>query len=152
MSNELYHWGILGMKWGQRRYRNSDGTLTSAGKKRYNRKLVKEVKRSEMDRKRDIHQIDPTKLDDETLQKYTNRLNMENNWLTAVENYDKHNPNAMAYARNIVDRYGSAVVNSMVNASATSSAKVITNAITKGAKTAAAVTPVFMEYTKNRMK
>lgn len=29
-----YH-GILGMKWGIRRYQNKDGTLTAAGKKRY---------------------------------------------------------------------------------------------------------------------
>lgn len=35
VSNELYHHGILGMKWGVRRYQNSDGTLTEAGKKRY---------------------------------------------------------------------------------------------------------------------
>lgn len=34
--NELYHWGIKGMKWGQRRYQNKDGSLTAAGKKRYN--------------------------------------------------------------------------------------------------------------------
>lgn len=34
-SNELYHHGILGQKWGIRRYRNPDGTLTTAGKKRY---------------------------------------------------------------------------------------------------------------------
>lgn len=32
---ELYHHGILGMKWGIRRYQKEDGTLTSAGKKRY---------------------------------------------------------------------------------------------------------------------
>lgn len=31
----LAHHGILGMKWGVRRYQNSDGTLTAAGKKRY---------------------------------------------------------------------------------------------------------------------
>lgn len=33
-ENELYHWGIKGMKWGVRRYQNEDGTLTEAGKKR----------------------------------------------------------------------------------------------------------------------
>ena len=32
--NELYHHGVKGMKWGVRRYRNEDGTLTPAGKKR----------------------------------------------------------------------------------------------------------------------
>ena len=39
MNNELYHHGILGQRWGVRRYQNKDGTLTSAGKGRYkNRK------------------------------------------------------------------------------------------------------------------
>lgn len=31
----LAHHGIKGMKWGIRRFRNEDGTLTEAGKKRY---------------------------------------------------------------------------------------------------------------------
>jgi hypothetical protein len=34
-ENELLHYGVLGMKWGIRRYENKDGTLTPAGKKHY---------------------------------------------------------------------------------------------------------------------
>lgn len=36
MSGEsLEHHGVLGMKWGTRRYRNADGSYTEKGKKRY---------------------------------------------------------------------------------------------------------------------
>ena len=34
-EEDLYHWGIKGMRWGVRRYQNADGSLTTAGCKRY---------------------------------------------------------------------------------------------------------------------
>ncbi|MBR5862154.1 MAG: hypothetical protein IKZ08_02380 [Bacteroidales bacterium] len=36
MEYELYHYGIKNMKWGIRRYQNPDGSLTPAGRARYN--------------------------------------------------------------------------------------------------------------------
>ncbi len=35
MKSYLYHHGILGQRWGVRRFENEDGTLTAAGRKRY---------------------------------------------------------------------------------------------------------------------
>lgn len=39
-DNYLSHHGILGQRWGVRRYQNPDGTLTEAGKKRYVKDVV----------------------------------------------------------------------------------------------------------------
>lgn len=45
-SDELYHHGIKGQKWGIRRYQNLDGTLTEEGKKKYGSRIqdVKPIK------------------------------------------------------------------------------------------------------------
>lgn len=60
-EQELQHHGILGMKWGIRRFQNRDGTLTAAGKKRAangdsdapKKKSVKELSDAELKSRND---------------------------------------------------------------------------------------------------
>lgn len=64
-TDELYHWGVLGMKWGVRRYQNKDGTLTNAGKKRRKRTYSDEAK----------------EMSDQELRAKINRMNLEKRYM-----------------------------------------------------------------------
>lgn len=46
-EDSLAHHGILGQKWGIRRYQNYDGSYTQAGMKRYNKSLEEYNKKDE---------------------------------------------------------------------------------------------------------
>lgn len=37
-NSDLQHYGVLGMKWGVRRYQNADGSLTTEGRRRYTKR------------------------------------------------------------------------------------------------------------------
>lgn len=59
-SSYIKHHGILGQKWGVRRYQNNDGSLTEEGKKRYSKKV--------------------SEMSNEELRKNVDRLRLENEY------------------------------------------------------------------------
>lgn len=77
-SDDLYleHHGVLGQKWGVRRYQNKDGSLTNAGKKRQK----SDASEAHPDYTRAHSKKSVKNMSDSELQKVNNRLNMERNY------------------------------------------------------------------------
>lgn len=96
-NNYLEHHGILGMKWGIRRYRNKDGTLTNAGKKRAakleaERRLLDDAKskNSSVSKSSSTQEVskkskDVSEMTDEELNKAINRIRNENTYKELTE-------------------------------------------------------------------
>jgi len=92
-TDELYHHGVPGQRWGFRRYQNPDGTLTPAGRRRANKlaekyakvtgkKLIvkkKSVQGNEKPRPKTI-----SEMSDAELQAKINRIYLEQNYAKAI--------------------------------------------------------------------
>ena len=103
---ELNHSGIKGMRWGQRRYQNKDGSLTEAGKKRYARDAREQnweigsdgIARSTSKKtKGEIRKADPSKWVKEDLER-SKRLTDASNQMT--NNFKNANRESMNRAKN----------------------------------------------------
>lgn len=84
-TNELYHHGVIGQKWGVRRYQNKDGSLTAAGKKRYD---DQESWSSDAKTASTIKNKKVKEMSNAELKKLNERMRLE-------QEYSKLNPNAV---------------------------------------------------------
>ena len=90
-NNELYHFGIKGMRWGVRRYQNKDGTLTKAGRKKM-AKLDKEYsKLTRQKRNTESPNTRLSKMTDDEIRARINRINLERDYLDLINNQDSIN-------------------------------------------------------------
>ncbi|MDD3288121.1 MAG: hypothetical protein PHX43_03850 [Alphaproteobacteria bacterium] len=74
--DQLYHWGIPGMKWGVRRFQNKDGSRTAAGKKREEAR----EKSEDYIKTREIRKKGSAGLSNEELRKVNERLRLETDY------------------------------------------------------------------------
>lgn len=102
-SDEVYHYGIKGQIWGRRRYQNPDGSLTPEGRKRYgilsemiekhNKKVVADrTEEAERKKKVSLKERSVSDITDDELREYTNRLNLEKQYLQAKKDVDVLTP------------------------------------------------------------
>lgn len=98
MENELYHFGIKGMRWGVRRYQNPDGSLTNAGKKRLKKGQTSNKKTDSSNKSSTKSSSTKTVKDmsDDELRQAINRLQLE-------QQYKNLSPKNVSKGKKFVD-------------------------------------------------
>ena len=92
-TDELYHHGVPGQRWGFRRYQNPDGTLTPAGRRRANKlaeKYAKVTGKKLIVKKRSVQGNEKQKpktiseMSDQEIQAKINRMRLEDTYMSMI--------------------------------------------------------------------
>jgi len=98
-TDELYHYGILGMRWGIRRFQDKNGRLTPRGKKRRLSKDAYEVKKLQKHKRLD-------QMSNEEIRKVNKRKELENNYKRLNKGYVATGAALVAATATVLGNYG----------------------------------------------
>ena len=146
-SDELYHHGVLGMKWGIRRYQNKDGSLTPAGKRKaakmkakYAELTGKQLRSSPSKTKSqngkassEVPKKSIKDLSDDELRSRINRLRAEKDYMDLSKQISAMNPKQISAGKKFVSHVGNKII---VPALTDAGKRVFTDFVTKQASNA----------------